>query len=146
MDPEVIPPWCIHYPYFFFQNTPWIFCYFLLETPKFSFLYIYDRHRNHHPTILKPVHDIVTNSKHHPYFFFQFYCYFFIWENMYFLIWKCDLNPENSAWPLSPTVTSIPVFFPLFFLLFSLPFLFEKASISLFVSEPWTTQNIALGR
>jgi len=192
MDHENSAPWGIHYPYFF-QIIFWFFCYFSLETPKFPSLYIYPAQRKH-PTILKPVFDIVTKSRHHPYFFpkisiflllfFKFaslYIYpaqrkcptilkpvfdivtkskhhpyffpeicvflllFFIWKSMHFLTWKCALDPENSAPPLSPTVTTIPVLSPIYSAIL-LIFLFGKAYISLFGSEPWTTQNIALGR
>ena len=146
MDHENSAPWGIHYPYFF-QIIFWFFCYFSLETPKFPSLYIYPAQRKC-PTILKPVFDIVTKSKHHPYFFPEicvFLLLFFIWKSMHFLTWKCALDPENSAPPLSPTVTTIPVLSPIYSAIL-LIFLFGKAYISLFGSEPWTTQNIALGR
>ena len=87
----------------------------------------------------------ITSNDNHPYLFCDFFAIlltFFIQHTHTFQIWKCVLDPENNAqYGHQPS----PIFFSIFFLIFSLfycYFSFSIATLSIFGSAHQTLRTL----
>ena len=132
------PPSIITNPsLFFFLIFSLFYCHFSSRKAFFSIFGSVHWTLKQYPSI--------TSNDNHPYLFCDFFAIlliFFIQHTHIFQIWKCVLDPENNAqYGHQPS----PIFFSIFFLIFSLfycYFSFSIATLSIFGNVCWTLNTM----